>query len=107
MSEIYERHDKKRIHDSQTWAVQQKLQQLEGIAPEVMGHILDYKENILHEEEQEAQDVTIEFKKDTLDPTRPIVTWERKLNMKKRNELNMKTRMINKGKDMQCIMEIS
>lgn len=100
MHRIYQNHEKKRIHDSQTWFVQSKFSQLEGIAPEVLGHILDYKENILNEEEQEAKEVTIEFKKDTLDPSRPIVQWERTLNVKKRNELNRKTRMINKGKDM-------
>ena len=73
----------------------------------MLGHILDYKENILNEEEQEAKEVTIEFKKDTLDPSRPIVQWERVLNVKKRNELGRKTRMINKGKDMQAITLIN
>ena len=51
--------------------------------------------------------MTIEFKKDTLDPSRPIVQWERVLNVKKRNELGRKTRMINKGKDMQAITLIN
>ena len=69
----------------------------------MLGHILDYKENILNEEEKEAKEVTIEFKKDTLDPSRPIVQWERVLNVKKRTELGRRTRMINKGKDMQAI----
>jgi predicted pyridoxine 5'-phosphate oxidase superfamily flavin-nucleotide-binding protein len=72
----------------------------------VLGHVLEYQENILNEEEQEAKEATIEFKKDTLDPSRPIVAWEKALNMRKRNELNRKTRMINKGRDMQCINEI-
>ena len=73
----------------------------------MLGHILDYKENILNEEEMEAKEVTIEFKKDTLDPTRPIVQWEKTLNAKKRNELGRKSRMINKGKDMQIISLIN
>jgi hypothetical protein len=41
----------------------------------------------------------MDFKRERMDPRRPIIQWERSVNTKKRNELAKKTRMINKGKD--------
>ena len=34
-----------------------------------------------------------------MDPRRPILAWEQNVNIKRRNELVRKTRLINKGKD--------
>ena len=49
---------------------------MEGIDYRVMPTIMKYKERILNEEELEAYEATVEFKKDTLDPARPIVGLE-------------------------------
>jgi hypothetical protein len=51
------------------------------------------------EDAEEAKDVTFEFKRQRMDPMRPVIKWERSVNLKKRNELAKRTRMINRGKD--------
>ena len=38
--------------------------------------------------------MTIEFKRDTLDPTREIVQWEVDQNLKRREELSKKNRIM-------------
>jgi hypothetical protein len=76
MSSMHTRHEKGRIRDSQTLVVQQKLSDLEGIAPEFLKHVLNYQEGILKKEVKEAREATIEFKQESMDPTRPIIQWE-------------------------------
>ena len=72
---------------------------MENVEGQLLPKIYDYKEIADKEDEQEAREVTMDFKRERMDPRRPIIQWERSVNTKKRNELAKKTRMINKGKD--------
>ena len=58
---------------------------MEGIDPNLLGSMLDYKQTMEQEELEEAREVTIDFKRDTLNPDRPIIAWEKTINLKKRN----------------------
>ena len=57
-----------------------------------MKAIYEYRERIEQEEREEARDVVIGFKKESMDPNRPIVNWERKVqeNLKKRMDQHRK-----------------
>ena len=91
--------DMLKIHDQQFDKVQNQLKDLENVEGQLLPKIYDYKEIADKEDEQEAREVTMDFKRERMDPRRPIIQWERSVNTKKRNELAKKTRMINKGKD--------
>ena len=88
MDALEDRHHIEKMKTEKTFLIQQKMQQLEGMQPEIIGTILKYKEKQLKEEEEEALEVTIDFKKDTLDPDRPIVAWEKKANLQRRLKLS-------------------
>ena len=88
-----------KIHDQQFDKVQNQLKDLENVEGQLLPKIYDYKEIADKEDEKEAREVTMDFKRERMDPRRPIIQWERSVNTKKRNELARKTRMINKGKD--------
>ena len=64
-----------------------------------MPQIYDYREIIEQEQLEEAHEVAFEFKSERMDPRRPILAWEQSVNIKRRNNLVRKTRLINKGKD--------
>ena len=44
------------------------------------------------------------FKIERMDMRRPIINWENKANIKRRNDLMRKTKLINKGKDCECMV---
>ena len=46
---------------------------MEGIEPQILETLFMYREAKIKEEEEEAREMTIDFKKDTLDPSREIV----------------------------------
>ena len=57
----------------------QTLKDLENVQPHVLPSAYEYRESILKEEKQVEMEETANFKREMLDPTREIVTWERKL----------------------------
>ena len=65
---------------------------MESVDPNLLRVIYEYREGIENEERDESKEVAVSFKKDSLDPTRPIIKWERdmarakkKLNIIKKN----------------------
>lgn len=50
---------------------------MEMVDPNLLRVIYEYREGIENEEREEAKEVAVSFKKDSLDPTRPIIKWER------------------------------
>ena len=69
-----------------------------------MPQIYEYREAIERQQHQEAQDVAYQFKIERMNLKRPIIGWENKANIKRRNDLMRKTKLINKGKDSECMM---
>ena len=76
MLKLENSHNLERLKTDKIFLIQQKMANLEGVDYNIMPTIMNYKERILNEEEAEAYEATVEFKKDTLDPGRPIVGWE-------------------------------
>ena len=71
-----------RLNDLNLWSdvnnkVQGVFRDMEMVDPNLLRVIYEYREGIENEEKEEAKEVAVNFKKDSLDPTRPIIKWER------------------------------
>ena len=88
-----------KIHDEQFDKIQTQLKDLENVEATLLPKLYDYKELAERNDTQEAREVTMDFKRQRMDPRRPVIQWEKSVNTKRRNELARMTRMINKGKD--------
>lgn len=67
--------------------VQEHIHELGGVNPKIIPALFEYKQKAQQIEDQEAIDQTYSFKKELLDPLRPIIKWELKLNAQKRQAL--------------------
>lgn len=55
------------------------MKDLENCQPHLITSAYEYHEDIEKEQKMIARDITVEFKRDMLDPTRKVVEWERKM----------------------------
>lgn len=74
--------------------MQTQLRELENVEAQLLERVYDYKEQEDREQEEQAKEVTFEFKQERMDPRRPLIKWERVIATKKRNEIAKQTKMI-------------
>jgi len=58
------------------------IEELANVDAGFMKALYEYREKIEKEERQESREVVIEFKKESMDPNRPIVLWEKRIREK-------------------------
>ena len=74
--------EKQKIWNDEANHIQVQLKELEGVEPQLITKLLEYKQETEERENQESRDVAINFKRQIMDPKRKVIQWERDLTQK-------------------------